>query len=376
MILFSYSPPAMVGHGGNRRVLQLCEVLTQKNIKIDLIERPNFKKIPLNEHIQQVLSFLFRSNAHGLFLITRLFRFKILLRLKEFLAAIICYGYYFNKIDLLVKQGHTSLLFAADCGWHADVLVHVAKYFGLQLIALPENIPATIPNSKSFFSGKSGMSYLAENIDFLKRADVVIVMTEVDRLIYSALGVSNILVLPYYTPACMHERFKLLLQRRQRTQTNESYLMIGTFSNPATFKGAEEIIQVFKSSKRQITLNIAGFFSERLNSLELTSNIHILGEQSEEQLETLLAETKAVIIHQRFCGGALTKISELLLAGIPLIASRESIRGYEDSDGIMVFSSVDTLGTVIDEHVASGFHPNTKHNYVAMIDEFSAVIRA
>ena len=64
---------------------------------------------------------------------------------------------------------------------------------------------------------------------------------------------------------------------------------------------------------------------------------------SSEELEELFATALAVIIHQIPSAGALTKIPELLNAGVPVIVNENAARTYFNLPGVNVYQELGEL---------------------------------
>jgi hypothetical protein len=60
-----------------------------------------------------------------------------------------------------------------------------------------------------------------------------------------------------------------------------------------------------------------------------------------------MINTKAVLINQLSSSGALTKIIEFLIAGIPVICNSSSARSYYDFNGIVTFDNFNELNNVL-----------------------------
>ena len=88
---------------------------------------------------------------------------------------------------------------------------------------------------------------------------------------------------------------------------------------------------------------IAGFGTEPLQNLLVHRNAEFLGAVDNQKLEELLVTCKAAIINQAVSTGALTKIQEYLLAGVPIIINHFSARSYHSREGIKIFRSLEEL---------------------------------
>jgi hypothetical protein len=60
---------------------------------------------------------------------------------------------------------------------------------------------------------------------------------------------------------------------------------------------------------------------------------------------------KAAIVYQECGSGALTKICEFLLAGVPVLANQHAARSYYNCSGVIEFASVAELPLLI-KHIS------------------------
>jgi glycosyltransferase involved in cell wall biosynthesis len=97
-------------------------------------------------------------------------------------------------------------------------------------------------------------------------------------------------------------------------------------------------------------VKIARYGSEKLiNELELSSEFKIIGSLSNRDLLDVMSETTAVLIHQRYGLGSLTKIPEMLIAGIPVIANNIAARSYYDYNGIHIYNNIQELAQLMSQ---------------------------
>jgi hypothetical protein len=63
-----------------------------------------------------------------------------------------------------------------------------------------------------------------------------------------------------------------------------------------------------------------------------------------------MAKTSGVLIHQTYGLDYLTRIPEMLIAGIPVIANSIASRSYFDYDGIHIYENSQELAKLINEN--------------------------
>jgi len=88
---------------------------------------------------------------------------------------------------------------------------------------------------------------------------------------------------------------------------------------------------------------IAGYGTERLRMAFERIGARVVGTVSEEELDALQLDARALLVHYVPAPGALTRIPEALIAGIPVVANRHAARGFESIPGVHVYDSPEEL---------------------------------
>jgi hypothetical protein len=78
-----------------------------------------------------------------------------------------------------------------------------------------------------------------------------------------------------------------------------------------------------------------------------------LGSIGDDQLEKLLLEVDMILIHQPPTTGALTKIPEMLIAGIPVLANFSSARNYYNTNGLFIYDNDITFYEILNSYKVS-----------------------
>ena len=124
------------------------------------------------------------------------------------------------------------------------------------------------------------------------------------------------------------------------------FLIIGTVGNPPTLSGMTRLL--LDLQKINVDCNhqfkVAGYgteiFREQFGSVR---GMEILGSLEQSSLDLLMENCKAMIINQDYCPGALTKVPEILISGIPVIMNIGASRSYKRMDGVYVYDSIAEL---------------------------------
>ncbi|MFM6252168.1 MAG: glycosyltransferase, partial [Dolichospermum sp.] len=114
--------------------------------------------------------------------------------------------------------------------------------------------------------------------------------------------------------------------------------------------GILELVKKLKNIEKNCSfeIQIAGFGTENLkNEIDNSSRFKILGTLSNQELIDVMIKTSAVLLYQSYGLGSLTKIPEMLIAGIPIIANSIASRSYFDYNGILIYENNQELAELI-----------------------------
>jgi hypothetical protein len=66
----------------------------------------------------------------------------------------------------------------------------------------------------------------------------------------------------------------------------------------------------------------------------------LLGEVTDQDLDRLMGEVACAVIHQDQGSGALTKITEFLIANLPVVASAHALRSHYHEEGVFEYQAL------------------------------------
>ncbi|NJK97898.1 MAG: hypothetical protein HC905_25990 [Bacteroidales bacterium] len=114
-----------------------------------------------------------------------------------------------------------------------------------------------------------------------------------------------------------------------------------------------ELIDFILENKITDKFVIAGYQTEEILQLykNIPVNIEIKGAISNKELVDLYKNCKAILINQRASSGALTKLIELQIAGVPMIVNDLSLRSYSINSGCKSFHNHLELISILEHFV-------------------------
>lgn len=317
--------PDAFGHGGSKRTAQINELLADAGLPF------NDADFGFAEKSTNKAALLLKGARH---------QKKIGGDLKRTYAI----GRYRQLFESFVKKNKPGLFIWESTTEYFLLLAEILHNHNIPLIGLPHNLESLVPGAASVLSNKTSPDWMFEEVKYLKYCQKVFTISREEAWLLSVMGV-NASYLPYY-PAREAEKFLLDIRSERelhkKLAPNKDLLLLGTFYNNPTAEGYIELIGQLKSYK-DITLHVAGYGSERIKDIFSESNVHIYGSVTPSELKKLIIKCDCALIRQQSTGGALTRIPELLIAGIPVIANVHAARSYFDLKGLKVYYSYPEL---------------------------------
>lgn len=344
ILLDTFFEANATGHGGNRRSRQIIELLETAQLSVVRLERTILNTAAAR--YGAALAALVNPKTWG-------FMARHRLKLAPSVLQLAFCGFQRQLYTQALKQhpGRKVLIWEATKNYVAP---YVAKEQGYQVVALPHNLECFVPDDGNFHGD------LATEIQSLAKADIVFCIAREEAWLLRLHGV-NAHYLPYYPPQVVVQQL-LEIRRSRQTQTPSRFLIVGSADNPPTLQGMLEQIEWLKQLQAQSPapdqdpqawhVDIVGYGTDRLRQYA-TPNIQVHGAVSTEQLSQFLLQAKAALIHQSATSGALTRIPEMLLAGIPVIANVNAGRSTFDYHGVHIYDHPAELAALLVQPLAT-----------------------
>lgn len=312
------------GHGGNRRVFQIHEAL--RDLRLEMF---NIAQVPM-QGAPETQSALFSTSKE----LDARYNFNAHLR-----------GHFARDYNLAQHLDQFNL---------AGVLIDDPVFFphtvqeltrlGIPFAAVVHNMESLALIPKNI---RRQLEILEKEIFYCSQAEMCISISLEETWTLNNFGLTCFYY-PYYPSKDVEDWLARI--RKARTKTEKKYfLCFGTAFNPPTYQGMMELIAMWDTiASPNDILVVAGYGTSLITQeAKNSASIHIAGSMSHDDLFSVFSECKACIVHQITGSGALTKIPELILAGIPVIASRHAARSYSGTPGVLVYDSVKDLAGLI-----------------------------
>ncbi len=237
-------------------------------------------------------------------------------------------------------QNHTLLLWESNRQQNF-LMSYAARDSGLKVIALPHNLESLVSGQKSDFTGRTAPQWFEEELQSLEQAQAIFTISREEQYLLKLFGLEAE-YLPYF-PTREVEKFLLeIRKKRKNVAESGNILLMGTAGNKPTFDGMLNRIKFFHKSlgNQNITLHVAGYLTESLlPHLPASDQIVLHGSVSNEGLSRLLENCSICWIHQNISTGSLTKIPELMMAGVPILINADAARNFHNIPGIRVYEN-------------------------------------
>ena len=331
-VLFSSSflDPSRQGHGGNRRAQQLFDLLTTSGI---IVERAAAKRDTVGAALRRVNWGTVADHARHLG------------------SGPLNWARGTAQFARKYADWRRGIALHPDVRvlvWEDTTNVHTlraAKDAGLRVVAVPQNLESLVPGTRPEPAGQRLPWSLEHELAALTLADRVYAISREEQWLLRLRGVDAD-YLPFFPDHVQRERWLGL--RRLRTGPFDRYVVLGTAFNPPTRAGMRELITWMNSDEASLRtpVHVVGYGTEALQDLR-SERVMIHGGIDDVALEAHLARARAVVLYQRAAVGALIRVSEMLLAGIPVAASAIAARSTGHYQGVTIFESFPELASLL-----------------------------
>lgn len=330
-----YNNPS--SHGGDKRAAQLCNILDQLEYDFVSICDPSFDVSAELARLLQKPSGYFQKkksirNKNELtyskyFLWSERFRDHLLylhLQAKCFI----------ENLKILPK-----ILFVDDPVFFAPVVLY-AKSQGIPLVAFCHNLETL---SREQVEPSTQLDLFAYEIELISSCDLVVTISQEETYLLRNFGLDPV-YLPYF-PLPQTSKRLVAIREARGTTIKTNFLILGTVYNLPTLEGMKRVLDTISADRAfsAVRFTVVGYGTEQLSGYLDDPRVEVRGAVTDAELDELMTAAKGCIVYQDNGSGALTKIPELLAAGVPVIINSHAARSHHNLPGIFEFHSFDGL---------------------------------
>lgn len=247
----------------------------------------------------------------------------------------------FYREALARHQGARVLLWETT---YDTMLPTMARQAGFRVIALPHNLEALVSEAVFADPAYDPMPDLGAEVSRLALADAVFTIAKEERWLLESRGLAPD-YLPYHPDSELAVECNTIRVRRLSSATADGrlqgpLLILGSAFNPATARGmAQQLEWLARPEARSVNVIVAGSQSDVMLASHARPGVQLLGLVTRERLMALMETCSALLIHTLGGAGAVTRIPEALLAGIPVIANPNAARDQHGTPGVHVYET-------------------------------------
>lgn len=326
----------MYGAGGTNRTTQLEEFLRDRCNVSEIIDVDFASKTSLIQRIKAVFVLLIKHKFK-----IKASKWLIMWSAHSYCQYATCFRENLDASFFLLEEPPSFIAY------------HAAKDFGLKIILGVHNLETMVSSyTEDFFLKKPYPFSLFREIEYIKKADLVLCISREEQWLLRSFNIESH-YFPYTPPKKLNEYYqKIREQRLIQNNIDSFYTIVSTIHNPATLKSLSVQLDELNQINKQITsfkVLLIGYGLE-IHKIELEKKYSFLvveGTVDSFRMEQILQYTKAVLIYQNEGVGAITKIPEYLIAGIPIIANTHAARSAYNFEGLMAYDVSSELKDLI-----------------------------
>lgn len=179
----------------------------------------------------------------------------------------------------------------------------------------------------------------------LKKADHVFSISREEQLLLNNLGI-DARYLPYFPDEV--RAAALLGERARRTPQPREYLICATRGNTDTVESfREQVAWIKAAAPEDAVFHITGHQTEPLRELWSAPRFKFHGTCSDDQFAAIKARCAAICIHQRAGLGSLTRVPDMLVSGLAVVANGAAARSVIGTAGVHVYDTVQGMRALL-----------------------------
>lgn len=249
----------------------------------------------------------------------------------------------------LIDRDHMVRLVLMDDPLYFKPLAEKLFKLGIPVVAVCHNIESLVASN---VDPVHRMNIFKRELDLFARCETVITISREDTILLNNFNDhNNAVFFPYHPVEEIRERLLTIRKKRKKT-VKYNFLIMGTAINTETREGMLRVIRQWETvgaSAYGGKLLVAGYKTDTfLAEVNNSDNIEFLGPLDNDEFDKRLAEVNACICYQERGGGALTRICEMLIAGVPVVANSHAARSYYDKKGVVEFRDFTGLGDALE----------------------------
>jgi hypothetical protein len=231
-----------------------------------------------------------------------------------------------------------------ESGGYEPVAIAALKAQGMTVAAVMPAINSLWLGRPNPITGPYPNAFHAE-LRALKMADHVFAIAREEQLLLSNFGVWA-RYLPYFPDA--ERAASLLGERGARAPRPREFLICATRGNTDTAESfKEQVAWIEVAAPAGAVFHVTGHQTESLRELWSGPRFQFHGTCPDDLFAEVKARCAAVCIHQRAGLGALTRVPDMLMAGLAVVANGAAARSFIGMAGVHVYDTPREMGALM-----------------------------
>ncbi len=237
-----------------------------------------------------------------------------------------------------------------------EPLMDALRTHGIGVVAVCHNLESMA--SQQVAAGDR-LALLGREVELLRQCRAVVTISSEEAHWLEAWDVRAV-HFPYFPVAPYVARHREV-RRRRGGRPGQGAISLLNMLNPQNRSILEQVGALWRDSGLADTLGpleVTGLGLEpQAGTAQVVAGVRLLGTLSDARLDDRLVQVGCMLCHQTGGSGALTRIPEALLCGVPVVASFNAARSYHHVPGVTEYSGAHDLAERVLGAIAEGNHP-------------------
>lgn len=337
IIYFTRFMPTCDSGGGSRRMMQILEVLKRLNCQCEVVSTQRKDRLSM-EVFKRIEANMKKAYYQSLSLDNE---YKLWSEKRR--KGVCCLREISKEWSRSIEEIPRLKLTILDDPIYFTPLLETLRQCSVPKMAVCHNLETLAPTQ---VGRDPNWSLFNKEIDSLAQCDMVITISREETFLTHSLGIKKTVFFPYYPVDPILNRLLQIREKRKKAK-KKGILLLGNAINLQTRQGMGKVISFWQSPRlfrEEGKLIVAGYSTELYLKKDYNSSaVEYLGTLSNNKLDRLLCTVRACLCYQDKGAGALTRIFEMLIAGVPVLANSHAARSYYNMNGVIEFRDLNDL---------------------------------
>lgn len=338
--VFYFCFPPGTNHGGGHRSAQLREALSTDGW--------TFREIPPARHSSRILDSILGVLIN--------FRFGVFRPVT--LSGIRSTGHLLTTLRRVIKDyPRVKTVFLEGTGFIMPFLFPLAKSLQLRVFSAPQNLESLVDYREKALGKVNIHERWRQEARLFSFCDETFCISQEEQWLLELFGL-RASYLPYRPVEAEVTRLAEIRSKRVLPQ-NLNLLCLGSTQNIPTREGMIKLHEKLKGKlgSTPVTIHIVGNGTESLAGTITDPAFVLHGRVDDATLDRMRTECSALLIFQAATTGFLTRVTEALIAGIPVIGNASAVKSYRHLRGVYTFEDAEELIRILAGDLESPCEP-------------------